>query len=76
MPTPTATETAARLYENRRLLAANPNYSEADTVAHLIDPALEYLGYPATHQLRENQINKNRPDIVLWTMPYALPFPL
>ncbi len=60
------------LRANHCLLLANPNYSEADTVTHLIDPVLSYLGYPASQQLRENQVNKNRPDIVLWNVPYAL----
>ena len=65
-------ETAARLYENRQALKANPGYSEADTVSHLIDPVLNCLGYPATRQTRENQADQNRPDIVLWNAPHAL----
>ena len=63
---PTAAQTVDILYQNRRALLQIGKYSEADTVLHLIDPVLEYLGYPATHQTREAQKTKNRPDIVLW----------
>ena len=66
-----AMEVVETLWENHKLLLANPTYTEADTITHLIDPVLAYLGYPASHQLRESQINKNRPDIVLWNKPFV-----
>ena len=69
---PTATETAATLFANRKNLTTLGNYSEEDTVSHLIDPALAFLGYPVTHQRRELQSGGNRPDIILWDAPTAL----
>lgn len=68
---PTATETAAELFANRKNLAALGNYSEEDTVGHLIDPVLAFLEYPITHQQRERQLGGNRPDIILWDQPTA-----
>ncbi len=44
-------------------------FSEADTIGHLIDPVLDYLGYPITQQRREGQAHQNRPDIVIWKSP-------
>ena len=69
---PTATETAAELFANRKNLAALGNYSEEDTVGHLIDPVLAFLEYPVTHQRRELQSGGNRPDIILYDRPTAL----
>ena len=67
-----AAETAATLFANRKNLTTLGNYSEEDTVSHLIDPALAFLGYPVTHQRRELQSGGNRPDIILWDAPTAL----
>lgn len=72
MPTPNATQTAQILFANRRNLIALGNYSEQDTVRHLIDPTLEFLGFPAVHQRRELQSGDSRPDIVLYDVPAAL----
>ena len=69
---PTAQEAAETLHGNRRHLVSLVSYSEADTVLYLIDPVMAFLGYPPIHQVRENQQNKNRPDIVFWDMPAAL----
>ena len=72
MPTPTATQTAQTLFANRSNLIALGTYSEQDTVRHLIDPTLEFLGFPAGHQRREFQAGDSRPDIVLYDVPAAL----
>ena len=72
MPAPTATQTAQTLFANRRNLTALGTYSEQDTVRHLIDPTLEFLGFPAIHQRRELQAGDSRPDIVLYDVPAAL----
>lgn len=64
---PTAAQTAQTLFRNRQHLTGD--YSEADTVNHLIDPVLDFLGYPVIHQRRELQSGDDRPDIVLWNMP-------
>jgi len=69
---PNAAETARILFANRRNLVGLGAYSEEDTVSHLIDPALAFLGYPVTHQRRELQSGDNRPDIVLYDAPAAL----
>ena len=68
---PNAAETARILFANRRNLVGLGAYSEEDTVSHLIDPALAFLGYPVTHQRRELQSGDNRPDIVLYDAPAA-----
>ena len=68
----TATTTAETLFANRRNLVALGDYSEEDTVSHLIDPVLLFLGYPVTHQRRELQSGGNRPDIVLYNVPAGL----
>ena len=67
----TAIATAEKLHEHYRLLSRIQNPSEADTIAQLIDPVLEYLEFPTTQQSRENQANGNRPDIILWNKPFA-----
>ena len=67
-----ATTTAETLFANRRNLKALGNYSEEDTVSHLIDPVLFFLGYPVTHQRRELQSGGNRPDIVMYNVPAGL----
>lgn len=69
---PTAAQTAQTLFANRRNLAALGNYSEQDTVSHLIDPTLAFLGYPPEYQMRERQVGDNRPDIILYDGPTAL----
>ena len=69
---PTAAETAQTLFANRRNLIALGDYSEQDTVRNLIDPALDFLGFPGVHQRREFQAGDNRPDIVLYDVPAAL----
>ena len=69
---PTAAETAQTLFANRRNLIALGNYSEQDTVRNLIDPALDFLGFPGDRQRREFQAGDNRPDIVLYDVPAAL----
>ena len=70
---PSALETAEELFANHQNLAAlgTGNYSEEDTVAHLIDPVLTFLGYPATKQRRELQSGGNRPDIILYPVPVS-----
>ena len=60
---PSTQETAEILHSNRHHLLSIGNYSEADTVLYLIDPVMNHLGYPSIYQVRENQQNKNRPDI-------------
>ena len=67
-----ATETAETLFKNRGYLTALDDYSEEDTVSHLIEPVLEFLGYPVPHQRRELQSGGNRPDIVIYKVPAAL----
>ena len=67
-----ATTTADTLFANRKNLTALRNYSEEDTVSHLIDPVLSFLGYPVMHQRRELQSGGNRPDIVLYNVPAGL----
>ena len=67
-----ATTTAEMLFANQKNLLALGNYSEEDTVSHLIDPVLSFLGYPVTHQRRELQSGGNRPDIVLYDVPAGL----
>ena len=67
-----AITTAETLFANRQNLLALGNYSEEDTVSHLIDPVLSFLGYPVTHQRRELQSGGNRPDIVLYDVPAGL----
>ena len=47
-------------------------YSEADTIRRFIDPILDFLQYTPTHQRREEQLKRNRPDIVLWDNPYQM----
>jgi len=69
---PTAAETAQTLFANRRNLVALVDYSEQDTVRNLIDPTLDFLGFPGGHQRREFQAEDNRPDIVLYDVPAAL----
>ena len=69
---PTAAETAQTLFANRRNLIALGDYSEQDTVRNLIDPTLDFLGFPGGHQRREFQAGDNRPDIVLYDVPAAL----
>ena len=69
---PNAAETARILFANRRNLVGLGDYSEEDTVLQLIDPALAFLGYPATHQRRELQSGDNRPDIVLYAVATML----
>lgn len=66
---PNAADTARTLFANRRNLVGLGDYSEEDTVLQLIDPALAFLGFPATHQRRELQSGDNRPDIVLYDAP-------
>ncbi len=65
-----AAETAQTLFRNRRNLIGEP--SEANTVLYLIDPVLEFLGYPAPHQNREAQQGDARLDIALYNVPFAL----
>lgn len=67
-----ATTTARVLFTNRSNLVALGKYSEEDTVSHLIDPVLSFLGFPVTHQRRELQSSGNRPDIVLYDVPAGL----
>ena len=67
---PTAQETSEKLHGNRHHLMSRGNYSEADTITHLIDPVMDFLDYPSIDQDRESQHNKNRPDIILWDMPH------
>ena len=69
---PSSQETTEILHSNRHHLVSLGNYSEADTVLYLIDPVMDYLGYPSIYQARENQQNKNRPDIVFWDVPASL----
>ena len=68
---PTACQTAAELFANRKNLDARDKFSEEDTVSHLVDPVLTFLGYPPTHQRRELQSGGNRPDITVYDAPTA-----
>ena len=68
----TATTLAEKLFANQTNLAGIGNYSEEDTVSHLIDPVLTFLGYPVTHQRRELQSGGNRPDIIMYNVPAGL----
>ena len=58
-------ETIRLVRENAERLRTTA-FSEADTISHLIDPVLRHLGFPETQSRREGQINRNRPDIVVW----------
>ena len=69
---PTAAETAQTLFANHRNLIVLADYSEQDTVRNLIDPTLDFLGFPGDRQRREFQAGDNRPDIVLYDVPAAL----
>ena len=62
---PSSPETIRMVRENAETLKS-ASYSEADTITHLIDPVLIHLGFPQTRTRRESQINRNRPDIVVW----------
>ena len=63
MPQPQ--ETIQLVRENAAILRTTA-FSEADTISHLIDPVLRHIGFPETQSRREGQINRNRPDIVVW----------
>ena len=58
-------ETIRLVRENAAILRSHA-FSEADTISHIIDPVLTHLGFPQTQSRREGQINRNRPDIVVW----------
>ena len=66
-----AAQTAATLFNNSRNLTGAHN-NEANTISQLINPVLEYLGYPAPQQSREAQQGGDRTDIVLYDVPLAL----
>ncbi len=63
-----STDVIDKIQENAASLRMY-DFSEADTVSHLVDPVLDYLGYTVAHQRREGQIKKNRPDIAIWEEP-------
>ena len=58
-------ETIRLVRENAEHLRTTA-FSEADTISHLIDPVLRHIGFLETQSRREGQINRNRPDIVVW----------
>ena len=54
------------LRENRDELLARDGYSEDDTIRLLITPFLDYLGHRASHRRSEHEVNRNRPDEVIY----------
>ena len=68
---PDAAQTAETLFVNSRNLVGAHN-NEANTISQLINPVLEYLGYPAPQQSREAQQGGDRTDIALYDVPLAL----
>ena len=59
------------LQENRAELSAREGYSEDDTIRLLITPFLEYLGHPAAHRRSEHEVNRNRPDEIIYDRPVS-----
>ena len=57
------------LRENRDELLAREGYSEDDTIRLLITPFLDYLGHRASHRRSEHEVNRNRPDEVIYDRP-------
>ena len=57
------------LRENRDELLAREGYSEDDTIRLLITPFLEYLGHQAAHRRSEHEVNRNRPDEIIYDRP-------
>ncbi len=57
------------LRENRAELLAREGYSEDDTIRLLITPFLEYLGHRAAHRRSEHEVNRNRPDEIIYDRP-------
>ena len=62
-------EIRAILQENRAELLARERYSEDDTIRLLITPFLEHLGHRASHRRSEHEINRNRPDEIIYDRP-------
>ena len=58
-------ETIQLVRENAAILRTTA-FRESDTISCLIDPVLRHLGFPETQSRREGQINRNRPNIVVW----------
>ncbi len=61
-------ELVGRLRDGYQLLQSLPDYSEADTRQHLIDPLIESL-YDSAHVRREETDAGNCPDYVLYVDP-------
>ena len=59
------------LRENRAELSAREGYSEDDTIRLLITPFLEYLGHTAAHRRSEHEVNRNRPDEIIYDRPVS-----
>ena len=57
------------LREHRDELLAREGYSEDDTIRLLITPFLEYLGHRASHRRSEHEVNRNRPDEIIYDRP-------
>ncbi len=57
------------LRENRAELLAREGYSEDDTIRLLITPFLEHLGHRASHRRSEHEVNRNRPDEIIYDRP-------
>jgi hypothetical protein len=57
------------LQENRAELQGREGYSEDDTIRLLITPFLEYLGHLAAHRRSEHEVNRNRPDEIIYDRP-------
>ena len=60
------------LQANRAELLARGGYSEDDTIRLLITPFLEYLGHAAPHRRSEHEVNRNRPDEIIWDGPVSI----
>ena len=54
---------------NRDELLARDGFSEDDTIRLLITPFLEYLGHQASHRRSEHEVNRNRPDEIIYDRP-------
>ncbi len=60
------------LRANRAELLARGVWSEDDTIRLLITPFLEHLGHAAAHRRSEHQVNRNRPDEIIWDGPVSI----
>ena len=60
------------LRASRAELEARGGYSEDDTIRLLVVPFLEYLGHAAAHRRAEHEVNRNRPDEIIYDGPASL----